>query len=343
MVDLVFDFGNARGKWFNPKTGSFDSFRHAMAVLSDEQWKQVVGRGKPPAGYIKVNGQAYVIGDAARRHTIKQRPTGATRYQSTYYGVFLAYALSLACNPTKRPLTLFVSHAPRDIDYADHLKAAARNVWTIETENGPAEYRIGTVMTFDEPIGGYMHYALTEKGTLKKKSLIADATVLTIDVGGYTVDAAAVDPGGLIDPASLDSTVTGVINMTDKFEKALRSKNSLRFRDAGPLDIRRVENALLTGHYKFGKVDIDCKQEASAALNELTDDVVQMINAHGGIANYDYVLLTGGGAALLVNNLQNALPQAEFLLAEDNMDRMMFANVFGGAKIAALLKAEGEM
>lgn len=343
MTDMVFDFGNAFVKWFNPKANHVGAFRHAMVELSDAQWRQVVGRSKtPPEGYALINGQGYAFGDAARRWLIKERPRGATRYQPTYYGVFLAYALSFAMRPTRRSLTVFASHAPRDIDYADSLRAAAVGTWRVATRNGEAVYNVGDVLTFDEPLGGYSHYVFTEKGIDKKQNPLLNSTTLVIDCGGYTVDAAIIDPGGEIDIRSLTSTLAGVLNMLEDFERELRSNNRNYFRDAGDLDVKRVEAALETGQYRFQRTVIDCKVEAMAARNALVNDIVQMINQQGGLANFDYVLLTGGGAALLLDDLKRALPQAEFLLAEKERAKLLYANVYGGAKLAALSKRLGE-
>lgn len=340
-MDVVFDFGNALGKWHNPQSSQFGYFRHAIAELQEGQWRNIVGRGKPPEGYIRVNGAAYAIGDAARRHIIKDRPKGASRYHSTYYGVGMAYALCEALNRSTRNVTLFASHAPRDIDYAESLKAAARGHWEIECTAGTYKFTVGEVHTFDEPLGGYSHFVFTEKGVEKKKNPLSESITLVIDCGGYTIDVVAIDPGGVIDLSTLDSTVTGVIDMTDRFEREMRSNNKSYFRDAGDLDPRKVESALLTGQYRFGKVVIDCKLEATAALNSLTNDVKQVITGVGGIANFDHFLLTGGGAALLADSLIEAMPLANFIMADPNPDFMKFANVFGGAKIGALLRNLG--
>lgn len=341
MTDVVLDFGNAQVKWFNPRTNDYGHFRHAISELSDSQWKKICGRGKPPEGYVKINGTGFAIGDVARRHIIREKPKGASRYHATYYGVGLAYALSRAIDRSTRNVTLFASHAPRDILYAERLKAAARGKWEVECTEGILSYTVNTVHTFDEPLGGFSHFTFTEKGVEKKRNPLSDLTSLVVDAGGHTVDVAAIDPGGEIDQQSLQSTVTGVNDMMSSFESELRANNTLLFQDAGDLDIRRVEKALLTGEYRFGKKSIDCQFEANAALNSLTNDVVQIINQAGGVANFDYILLTGGGAALLYDALQNALPLAEFLLAEPNTELMMYANVFGGAKIGALLRNLG--
>jgi len=341
MSDIVFDFGNAQCKWFNPLTNEYGNFRHAISELSETDWRAICGRGKPPEGYAKINGTGYAFGDAARRHIIREKPKGASRYHSTYYGVALAYAMSRALDKSKRNITLFASHAPRDIDYAERLKAAARSEWTVECAEGVFRYAVNVVHTFDEPLGGFSHFTFTEKGVEKKRNPLADSTTLVVDVGGYTVDVAAIDPGGEIDLGSLKSTVTGVNDMTARFERELRGNNTLLFQDAGELDIRRVEKAILGGEYKFGKKVIDCQLEATAALNTLTNDTVQVINQAGGITNFDSILLTGGGAALLAPSLERALPLAEFIMAEPRNELMMFANVFGGAKVAALLRNLG--
>ena len=338
MADVVFDFGNALCKWFNPRSNQFGYFRHAIAELNDGEWRDIAGRGTPPEGYVRVNGQGYAIGNAARRHIIRERPKGASRYHATYYGVGLAYALAEALDRSTRNVTLFASHAPRDIGYAAHLKAAARNRWEVECHGGTFTYTVNIVHTFDEPLGGYSHFVFTERGIEKRRNPLTDVITLVVDAGGYTVDVAAIDPGGEIDLQSLRSTLTGVLNMTERFERELRANNRTHFQNTGDLDIRKVETALMTGEYRFGKVVIDCRAEASAAMNTLTNDVLQVINQAGGVANYDHILLTGGGAALLHNALEATLPSASFLMAEPNTDHMKFANVFGGAKIAALLR-----
>jgi hypothetical protein len=341
MAKLVYDFGNARGKCFDPRRSYFEDFRHAVAFLDEGDWKNAVGRGKPPKGIVRVNGQAIAVGDIARRYIIAERPKGAARYKPTYYGVVLGYALSEVFQKSMSNITLIASHAPGDINYAERLKQAAAGVWEVESRHGALVFQVRDVKTFDEPIGGYSHYVFTERGEERKKNQLRDATTLVVDVGGHTVDVAAVDPGGEIDPLSLNSTRTGVIKLTTDFETMLRANNPTMFQDSGDLDIKRVENAILTGVYQFGRVPVPCKVEAQQVKSALVNDVIQVINAAGGAANYDYVLLTGGGAALIVEDLQAAYPRIDFLMAEPDRELMKYANVFGGAKLATLLENIG--
>lgn len=337
-MELVLDFGNARGKWFVPRRRVSGDFLHAIAPLRESEWKNMVGRGLPPAGLVRINGMPYAIGDAARRHVIGERPKGAARYKDDYYGIGLAYSLAEGIRRNDVSVSLMASHAPIDVQYAKNLVAAAKHHWTVESEWGIFEFDVKRVRTFDEPLGGYAHYVFNADGTDRRKNPLRDITTLVLDVGGYTVDVAAIDPNGRIDLMSLNSTRTGVLDLLTGFESDMRTNNPTMFQEVGDLDIRRVENAVITGQYKFGRVVLDVKREADEATNILINEVVQIINAAGSIQNYDVILVTGGGAALIYDRLVEAIPRIEFIMSEPNRDWMMFANVFGGAKLSALLK-----
>lgn len=341
MPEIVFDFGNARGKWFYPRVNEYEDFRHAVAPLDESDWRKIVGRGKPPKGVVKVNGLPYAIGDVARRYVIPDRPTGAARYNQTYYGPPLAFAMSEAFQKTMSSVTLIATHAPQDIDYARNLIQAAKGEWCVVSRFGENIFVVKEVYTLDEPIGGYSHYVLTEKGDEKKKNQLREGMTLVVDVGGHTVDVAKIDPGGELDTLSLKSRRAGVIKMTEDFETYLRSNNPTMFQDVGDLDIRRVEDAIMTGVYRFGKVPINCLDEARAVINSLVNDIGQVMTGAGGVANFDHILLTGGGSALVFDALQAANQRGEFVLAEPDRSLMKYANVFGGAKLAAMLQRLG--
>lgn len=338
-MDFVFDFGNARGKWFIPRNNQYGDFLHAIKPLTPSEWNASVGNGHPPRGIIKVNGFPFAIGDAARRYVIPERPKGAARYRREYYGVGLAYALAEGFQRSIRRVYLMASHAPGDVMYARNLINSAGGEFVVECKYGILNFSVDEVKTFDEPLGGYSNFVFTEKGDERRRNPLSKVTTLVVDVGGYTVDVAAVDPGGEIDQLSLKSTRAGVIELVEGFERELRANNATLFQDTGALDIRRVEAAIIAGEYRFGRVAVDCANEALAAINALVNDVVQVINSAGGAANFDYILLTGGGAALIYNALVNAFPRIEFLLSEQDTDNMKYSNVFGGAKLAALLRS----
>ena len=344
MPDLGVDFGNMLWKFHLPSKSHYGSSRHAIAPLKESDWRKVAARGNPPKGVIKVNGLAYAVGDIARRYTIPERPEGAARYHANYYGVGLAYILTEAFEKSQRDIFLIASHAPQDVDYAEMLETAAKGVYEVHCEYGELKFNVKDVYTYDEPLGIYSHFVLTENGTPKQRNPLLTATTLVVDVGGHTVDVCAVDPGGVIDVLSLRSTRTGGIDMTRQFTDDLRSNNRTMFQDAGELDIRRIESAILTGIYQYGNTAIDCKKEAQEAINGLVNDVVQIMKRAGGgtIGNFDKVLVGGGFGALIYKALTQSVPRADFMMA-DNAQNMKYANAFGGPKIVALLRKEGAL
>lgn len=340
MARLIFDFGNARGKWFNPRQNCYDDFLHAIAVLTETEWNAVTGRGKPPKGIIKVNGVPYAVGEAAKRHIIREKPKGAARYNELYYAPAACFAMVEAFKESTQ-VALYASHAPQDQKYAPDLVNSIKGRWNVECQHGTLTFDVTKVSTFDEPLGGFAHFTFNSKGEERLDNPVASKTCLIVDVGGYTADRASIDPGGQIDLLSIVSTRAGTIQAIEHFERELRQNNKTLFKTSGDLDIRRVENAIITGQYQFGKVTIECQREARAAIQTLVNDIIQVIDAAGGAANYDVVLLTGGGSALIYDALVESFPTIDFVMVEPNRELMKYANVFGGAKIAALMARMG--
>lgn len=341
MPKLFFDFGNSAVKWFT-EGRHMGHFLHAIAPIPSSQWKRLVGRAKqPPEGYIAIGDNFFAVGDKARRYTTKNKPQGAARYTEDYYGVALMAALGVAYEPDTRIINLYASHAPRDIDYAQDIIKAARGKWQFVNHKGAYHLDIKTVETFDEPLGGYNHAVLTTRGQPLKHNPYRNKTVLVIDVGGYTCDVLAVDAGGVIDDSSITSTVAGVGQSMEFFEKELRSMYPNEFRAVGYIDEKRLEAAVLTGKFPYGKSSLKCADIAQHAINMLVNDVVDIINRMGGAANYDVVLLTGGGSALIVNTLRKALPAIDFVLVEKERELMRFANVLGASKMFTLFELLG--
>lgn len=340
MTRFIFDFGNSRVKWFRPGVPKYGDFLHAIAPLTESDWNRVAGSGKPPRGIIRVNGVPFAVGDSARRHILKDRPKGAARYTPGYYGAALCSALSDAFSEGDK-IDLYASHAPQDQMYAADLIAAAKQGWCVETDRGQFQFDVFNVTPFDEPLGGYAHAAFTKRGDERPDSPVADKTALVIDVGGYTTDYAIVDPGGEIDMLNINSKIVGTLVALNKFEHDLRRRYTDQFKGSGDLDIRRVESAIISGAYRFGRMDLDCRHEAQAAIHTLINDVIQVINSVGGAANFDVILMTGGGSALIYDPLIAAFPSIEFVMVEEDRALMKYANVFGGAKIATLLGKGG--
>lgn len=338
---FIWDFGNARCKWFIPSTNTFDDFVHAVVPLAENTWQSIVGRGTPPKGLLRIDGKPFAVGDAARRYILKAKPHGAARYRRDYYLAALVNAMVEAFKTCEdkyhKDIALYASHAPQDQMYVPNLVQAAQGPVSVECFYGNLTFDVQKVVTFDEPMGGYAHFAFTPNGVERPDNPVANKIVLMIDVGGYTTDHMSIDEHGHLDMLSLGSIRAGTIAALESFEEELRRNNRDYFQTTGDLDIRRIESAIITGTYHYGKIDIACQAEAQAAISGLVNDVIQVINRQGGAANYDLVLLTGGGSALIYDALVEAFPNIDFVMVDSDRSLLKYANVFGGGKIAAIL------
>lgn len=340
---FIFDFGNSRGKWYMPFANAYGDFVHAVAQLTPEQWERNVGSGKPTRGFIRVNGIPYAVGEAALPYAPAERPKGAARYTESYYGPALCFALTQAIKDAgDMRISLYASHAPKDHPFAKMLKAICQRQWTVESANGTQTFNVSKVETYDEPHGGYAKVAFTAQGGDNPNSPVVGLATLVIDVGGKTTDHAKVAADGSLDRNGSDSIDAGTNEVLRHFERALRRGNLERFQNVHEIDINRLENALITGVFQFGTNEIKCGRIADEALTPLVNEVVQLIISLGGAVNFDVILLTGGGSALIIDRLRKALPGVNFVLADEDRSMMKYANVRGGGIIATLL-GKGEM
>lgn len=189
--------------------------------------------------------------------------------------------------------------------------------------------------------GGFCHYVLTKDGDPRKNNPIENITVLVLDIGGKTTDSVAVDAGGNIDISSMTSESTGIIKVMGNFENALRANNAAFFKQTDKIDQRRLNKAFIEGKYIGGGQVIPCDKEAEESANLLMNDIENILARAGGLASYDGVLLTGGGAVLMSSRLQAQYAPIPFYLAENDMDMAHFANVRGGVKLFKMLKRLG--
>lgn len=345
-MDIVIDFGNAWMKWYVPATGEKGRVRHAIAPLNKGEWAQVSSDGHPQYdGYLSVLNGHYVVGDRARRHIVKDKPKGAARYRRDYYGVGLVYVLSQIAPLGHRNIALKASYAPGDYMHVASLVKAAKQDWKVSHagHDKPVTYNVKSVETFDEPFGGWANVVFTKEGFPQKRAgELLDSTTYVLDIGGHTVDGVAIDPNGQIDFSSALSIRAGVLHIMQTFENELRSAYPAKFRDTGDIDDARLERALDTGVFKFGKTELDMQVAADGLKNQLVNEIYDMfVSRAGGIANYDVVVLTGGGAALLHDKLQESMPDADFRLAA-SADDVQFANVLGGHKLFEMMKRVNE-
>jgi hypothetical protein len=338
---IVIDGGNSLIKAKRGSDGREVVFAHALAQLTEADYQHVLKRtnGKAPEGYVRVNGKPYAYGPTAEHYTIIRR-TRANKYTPDYYGVFVAICLARLFDKSS-DVSLFGSHPPGDVDYRDNLMSAGWGNWHVEIDGTERAFKVDYANTFDEPAGGLFNVVLAADGRHYQHSEINNGRALVIDIGGRTTDWIAVNPGGAVDYSLHESTQLGLLDVMRDFEKSFRANNSELLRSQSDLPAERVRAAIRTGIYTAKGHEFPCENEVTEATSKFMNKFMDVYNGlAGGGADFDSIILSGGGPGTLYERLLPILDHAQVILA-DVRDQIHLATVRGGLKLWRLLEAEG--
>lgn len=336
MSVMILDAGNSliKAKIARRENGEV-SFPHVLTPLTESEYKRIVERNgdmRAAEDYLRVNGKPYVVGASAERHGVITQRSGAARYTRDYYGI-LAVAALARLYPQSRDIRIFGSHAPGDVGFRMDLMKSVVGEWEVENAGRFRQFRITYANTFDEPVGGLMNVLLTEDGRHYQHSSLTDGRALVIDIGGFTTDWLAVNPGGEVDYSLARSVPIGIQSVLTNFEDSFRANHLDLVKDTPVLPAARVRQALATRVFEGAGKKIDCSTEVQEAisllLNRLTDMYQKLA---GGSLAWDTIILTGGGSAVMHTHLTPLLNHDRVMLADD-LTSLHMANVRGGLKL----------
>jgi hypothetical protein len=342
MSVIVLDAGNSIIKAKIPRRERGEiAFLHALQQITENEYQTIISRvstnGKS-RDYVRVNGAPYVVGESAERHGIVSRRSGPARYTRDYYGVLAAIALARLYG-RGREVAAFGSHPPGDVKFREDLMKSIVGEWEVEIGGSTANYRVIYANTFDEPVGGLMNVLLTEDGQHYQYPHVGAGRSLVIDIGGFTTDWLAVNPGGEVDFSLARSVPMGIQEVIASFEESFRANNHVLVKDTPILPPARVRRAIKSGIFEGGGKKYPCAEDVNEAtslfLNRFANTFQQVA---GGALSWDNIILTGGGSALLYHKIKSILKHSKVILA-DNIDSLHLANVRGGLKLWRLYEA----
>ncbi len=342
---LVLDLGHSLWKG-KRSTGAEHVMPHAIVEISNAQYADALARYKKnlPKDIFKVNGKAFATGASAEAYGMIQRFKGAERYKPQYFGVSAMAMILGLYEGNKLNIEIFASHPPQHVQYADDLIDSLFGVhngeWQLEHGERSVSVSVDYVNTFDEATGGIMNVMLNEDGAHYQRPELKKGKIITIDLGGGTTDFTETLDGE-INYLTPWSEPIGIGNVIDDFTSAFRQRYKAETRGLMSLDAAKVRTALISGEYSGGGSILDCKEEANQARNKLLNRVLQVFqNRYGGAFNYDGIILTGGGSALMADALFDNLQHDRIILADDH-DSLHLANVRGGLKLWKLYEHMG--
>lgn len=336
MKIFAADGGNTKWKTRTPKAkirGKVeDQFDHYFVQLTAGDYKKAKSReGISTDDLFIVNGGFYMIGQKAARFGEFHRQFGEKRYNEQYYGVLAAIAMARGFGTSTKNIFYIGSHPPKDLDYADDLMASVVKDWTVEWRDDCIELEVVDASTVDEPLCGWANvvFRADGKGYLNKN--VNNGVTLVIDVGGNTTDGIVIDPKGDIDASTADSVKVGVLDSVQKFKADFRTQYRAELKGID-LDDAMAHQAIRTGVFDLrGLGKKDCEVLANEIKSELVSNIVNFYDGYGGAANYNTLILTGGGSALLEKELRQRIHHNNIVLA-DKSESLHMANVRGCLK-----------
>ena len=342
MSVLVLDAGNSiiKAKIANTENGE-TVFPHAMQPLTESEYEKIqirLSSSSKSKDYVRINSKTYVVGESAERHGVLVQRSGSARYTRVYYGVLAAAALARLYE-RGREIAVFGSHSPGDVKFREDLMKAVIGDWYIEAGQHKTNFTVIYANTFDEPVGGLMNLLLTEDGQHYQYGNVGAGHSLVIDIGGFTTDWLAVNPGGEVDYSLAQSIPIGIQKVVTDFEESFRANHLEIVKDTPVLPPAKVRQAIVNGFFEGGGRKYPCKEEVEEAtslfLNRFADTYQHIA---GGALGWDNIILTGGGSALLYHKLVPILRHDNLILA-DSIDSLHLANVRGGLKLWRLYDA----
>lgn len=280
------------------------AFQVPSIVGTDEEWFSVTDEKEK----VEIDGERLLVGQAAiNQSQIVQRREDRMWIKSPMYKRLLVYALVRAFleSDTSDTELCVVSGLPmaffnRD---AETLKSIILGDHTAKIKGREATVHVRNARIVPQPFGTVLDYALTDDGGIIAEH--AEMRIGVIDVGGKTTNILSVEK---LAEFSREATSVNVGGWT--VVKALTDLLQSEYPD---IDDRAsaIEKILVSKNFVYYGERID----ATDLVKPLTMSAAEQISAEitqrwGSGAQFERVLITGGGSRLVGESLLDVLPQA---------------------------------
>jgi plasmid segregation protein ParM len=186
---------------------------------------------------------------------------------------------------------------------APQLKAALLGQHLIQTDTAEFIVNVTEVWVMPQPYGTIYANTLTESGDINRSHPYRRTEVC--DVGTYTVDLALDDEGEFVDAES-GSVESGVYTAQERIAAALERD----YREK--MSFKIIEEVLRTGIFHANGQPVDYTEIVEEALAPLRSATLNLMSAKWQRGTtVDGIYLSGGGAELVINEVQSAYPQTQ--------------------------------
>lgn len=262
------------------------TFPHSLSLLSEREQVNLRERTDVDSdndSVYEVNGTLYKVGAKALRSGAGSALYGEARYTRDYYGILAAIAMFKTFSASKSNVYLYGSHTPKDLIYRQDLVNAAKGKWIVKAGGVTKHFNVVNGAGADEPNLAYRHATLANDGKNYQGDLVLRrGEVLICDLGGFTLGISVAE-NGKIDYDSSQTYVTGILDVLDNLQGAIRANFRKELKGANTLNPLRLRDALRSGVYDAAGLGmLDVKPEVQSACDLLMRDVLQFYEQYGG-------------------------------------------------------------
>lgn len=260
---------------------------------------------------ITMGGQQWIVGDLA--YDLALRTSSPTTYSR--YGTDEWYALIAASFVTlysKRSGTIALTFSMPVSQFRAGRKEEIREMligqWQVEYDSKLLTYDVLPDMLdlIPEGFGSLAYLCLSETGKRFTDRDLASSRVVLFDFGGFTLDVMTFHNLGM-GPFN-ESITTGLINVRNEINRQLKRRYN-----RGDVSDKTLDEIIRTGMYRHaGKPPESVKDVVDSALVSLMKDALRIWREDlGSGADFDTVIITGGGGPVIGPLLQPQLDHAD--------------------------------
>jgi hypothetical protein len=299
MGDKVgIDIGNSSIKYFSDLGyGEIPTWRARGEIT------QIVPDANSQLSAIRYNGESLILGEDAVLGTNFMWKTDEEKNDEQFYTPFILLALA----------RMGITNADIVLGLPVSTAASKKKVDRVkEAYSGTKEAFIsGRTITFTtrasvmaEPLGTYLSLVLDENNRYIKNSPFLQDQVAIVDIGYRTVDFVILDRGKL---ATTHTSMSGMVQLFD----GIKSFLEIEYGKMRPNEEVRIYNKIIN-HFGVATLKIagehvrpDFWKRASELKSQMARDLSDEVRVFLSKIRPDKVMLTGGGALFLKDELMN--------------------------------------
>lgn len=264
---------------------------------------------------LTVDGRMYFVGNLAiRQSRLAYRGLSATRAEGNDIKVLFLSALSLFCQDPLSRFSVVTGLPPGRMHLVDDLVGRLRGEHHVARHSGQVTremtIRIDQIHVVPQPLGAYWAQVLDKRGQLREGATLAEGRVGIVDIGFRTSDFVAVADGEYV-PDWSRTVPIGLATAYDEISAQLSTQYGL---ERAPY---ALDSSVIAGFVNIAGRRVDITELRDRAFADVATKLLVELQSLWQLAEYDQVLLTGGGGPALEKYLLSHMPQG--VVVEDPM------------------------